>query len=295
MVDPDFDSLLPPYPHDRRAFVRAALGGGLAAAVRPVRADAIRTSHAGLASGEVTIRSGDFKLPAYRAMPEGRGGLPVVLVVSEVFGVHEYIADIARRFAHGGWLAIAPELFARRGDPQSYGELAKLLAEIVSRTPDAEVMGDLDACVEWAGANGGDLQRLSVTGFCWGGRIAWLYDAHSGAPGRVPVRAAVAWYGRLTGPPSALQPEHPLALVDRLAAPVLGLYGGADAGIPVADVERMRAALAAGSAAARASQIVVYPAAPHAFHADYRPSYRADAAQDGWRRALDWLRAHGAA
>jgi carboxymethylenebutenolidase len=295
MTDPDFESLLPPHAHDRRAFVRAALGSGFAAAVRPVRADAIRTSHAGLVSGEVTIASGDFRLPAYRAMPEGRAALPVALVVSEVFGVHEYIADVARRFAHAGWLAIAPELFARHGDPQSYGELAKLLAEVVSRTPDAEVMADLDACVEWARGNGGDVQRLSVTGFCWGGRIAWLYDAHSGTPGRVPVRAAVAWYGRLSGTPSALQPEHPLALADRLVAPVLGLYGGADAGIPVADVERMRAALAAGSAAARASQIVVYPDAPHGFHADYRPSYRADAAHDGWGRALDWLRAHRAA
>jgi carboxymethylenebutenolidase len=290
----DLDSLVPGRPYSRRDFVRTALGSGFAAAVLPVRADAIRTDHAGLVAGEVSIPSGGFSMPAYRAMPERASAPPVVLVVSEIFGVHEYIADVARRFAKAGWLAIAPELFARQGDPMAYGEVSRLIAEVVSRKPDAEAMADLDACVEWARTQGGDVGRLSVTGFCWGGRIAWLYDAHSGA-GRVPVKAAVAWYGRLEGTASALQPTQPIELAGRLAGPVLGLYGGADAGIPLASVERMRGALAHGSEAARASTIVVYPDAPHAFHADYRPSYRAEAAQDGWRRALEWLRAHAAA
>jgi len=291
----DFDSLVPARDFSRRDFVRAALGSGFAAAVLPVRADAIRTDHAGLVTGEVTIPSGGFPMPAYRAMPEGRGDLPVVLVVSEVFGVHDYIADVARRFAKAGYLAVAPELFARQGDPQSYGELARLLAEVVGRTPDAEVMSDLDACVEWARAQGGDVRRLAITGFCWGGRIVWLYDAHTGRAARTPLKAAVAWYGRLVDTPTPLQPTSAIEVAGALAAPVLGLYGGADPGIPVEHVARMRSALAHGSAAARASEIVVYAEAPHAFHADYRPSYRAEAAQDGWRRALAWLRAHGAA
>jgi len=291
--DAEFDSLLPRRIYSRRDFVRTSLGSGFAAAVLPVSAQAIRTPSAGLATGEVTIDSNGFSLPAYRAMPEGRSNLPVVLVVSEVFGVHEYIADVTRRFAHAGCFAVAPELFARHGDPQSYGELARLMSEVVGRTGDAEVMGDLDACVAWARAQGADVGRLAVVGFCWGGRIAWLYDSHSSGPGRVPVRAAVAWYGRLVGDATPLQPKHPVELASRLAAPVLGLYGGADAGIPIEHVERMRAALRAGDEAARASEIVVYPDAPHAFHADYRPSYRAGAAQDGWRRTLAWLRAHG--
>jgi len=293
--DAEFDSLLPRRIYSRRDFVRTSLGSGFAAAVLPVSAQAIRTPSAGLVTGEVTIDSNGFPLPAYRAMPEGRSNLPVVLVVSEVFGVHEYIADVARRFAHAGCFAVAPELFARHGDPQSYGELARLMSEVVARTGDAEVMGDLDACVAWARAQGADVGRLAVSGFCWGGRITWLYDAHSSEPGRVPVRAAVAWYGRLVGDPTSLQPTHPVDAAGRLAGPVLGLYGGADAGIPLEHVERMRGALRAGNAAAQASEIVVYPDAPHAFHADYRPSYRAAAAQDGWRRTLAWLSAHGVA
>jgi len=293
--DAEFESLVPRHIDGRRSFVRATLGSGLAALVLPASAQAIRTPSTGLVTGEVTIDSNGFRLPAYRAMPEGRANLPVVLVVSEVFGVHDYIADVARRFAHAGCFAVAPELFARHGDPQSYGELARLMSEIVDRTGDAEVMGDLDACVDWARAQGADVGRLAISGFCWGGRITWLYDAHGSEPGRVPVRAAIAWYGRLVGSPTPLQPAHPVDVAGRLSGPVLGLHGGADAGIPLEHVERMRAALRAGNAAARASEIVVYPDAPHAFHADYRPSYRAAAAQDAWRRALAWLSAHGVA
>jgi carboxymethylenebutenolidase len=227
-------------------------------------------------------------MPAYRSMPAGRSNLPVVLVLSEIFGVHEYIADITHRFAREGYLAIAPELFVRQGDAQSYGEMAKLIAEVISRVPDAQVAGDLDATLAWAGANGGDLQRVGVTGFCWGGRQTWLYTAHSKA-----IKAGVAWYGRVVGAQSELTPKNPIDIAGQLNAPVLGLYGEADTGIPLDGVEKMKAALAAGNASSKASQFVVYKDAPHAFHADYRASYRKEAAEDGWKRCLDWFRKHG--
>jgi len=288
MLQPELDSLVPSRDYSRRDFVRTAVGSGFAAAVLPVSAQAIKTDSSGLTVGEVTIPVGDFKMPAYRAMPAGKTSLPVVLVVSEVFGVHEYIADVARRFAKAGYLAIAPELFVRQGDAQSYGEISKLLSEVVNKVPDVQVMGDLDASVAWAKANGGDTARLGITGFCWGGRQTWLYDAHNPA-----VKAAVAWYGRLVGNTSALQPRQPIELVGTLHGPVLGLYGGDDSGIPQDTVEQMKKALAGGSAAARKSEFVVYPGAPHAFNADYRPSYRKDAAEDGWKRCLEWFKANG--
>jgi carboxymethylenebutenolidase len=272
----------------RRDFVRAAVGTGFAASVLPVTAQTIKTDSDGLTVGEVTVMVGDFKMPAYRAMPAGKKDLPVVLVVSEIFGVHEHIADVARRFAKLGYLAIAPELFVRQGDAQSYGEIGKLMSEVVNKVPDAQVMGDLDACVAWAKANGGDTARLGITGFCWGGRIVWLYAAHS--PG---LKAGVAWYGRLVDQPNPLKPKNPIDLVGQIHAPVLGLYGAEDQGIPVATVDRMKAALATGSAGAKASQFVVYPGAGHAFNADYRPSYQKDAAQDGWKRCVAWFKANG--
>ena len=274
----------------RRDFVRAAVGSGFASAVLPVTAQTVRTDSTGLTVGEVTIPVGDFKMPAYRAMPAGKTNLPVVLVVSEIFGVHEHIADVARRFARLGYLAIAPELFERHGDAQSYGEIGKLIAEVVSKAPDAQVMGDLDACVAWAAANGGDASRLAVTGFCWGGRMTWLYAAHNPT-----LKAAVAWYGQLLGTPNALKPTNPIDRVGQLQAPVLGLYGAEDSGIPIAAVDQMKAALATGSAAAKQSQFVVYPGAQHAFHADYRPSYQKEAADDGWKRCIAWFKANGAA
>ena len=280
----------------RRDFVRAAVGTGFAAAVLPVTAQTVRTDSAGLIAGEVTIPVGDFKLPAYRAMPAGTTAagaarLPVVLVVSEIFGVHEHIADVARRFARLGYLAIAPEMFVRQGDAQAYGEVSKLISEVINKVPDAQVMADLDACVAWAGTNGGDSARLAVTGFCWGGRITWMYSAHNPA-----VKAGVAWYGQLIGVPSAFKPTNPIDRVEQLHAPVLGLYGGQDTGIPLAAVEQMKAALAtAARPAAQQSHFVVYPDAPHAFHADYRPSFRKDAAEDGWQRCVAWLKAHGVA
>jgi carboxymethylenebutenolidase len=275
----------------RRDFVRSAVGTGFAAAALPVVAQTvIKTDSAGLTVGEVSIPVGDFKMPAYRAMPAGGRDLPVVLVVSEIFGVHEHIADVARRFAKLGYLAIAPELFERQGDAGSYGEVAKLIAEVVSKTPDAQVMADLDGAVAWAGRNGGNTGKLGITGFCWGGRVTWLYAAHNPA-----LKAGVAWYGRLSGERNALAPKHPVDLVGAIGAPVLGLYGGADTGIPLDQVETMKSSLAKGSPAAKASQFVVYPDAPHAFHADYRPSYRKDAAEDGWKRCLAWFKAHGVA
>lgn len=275
----------------RRTALKAAIGVGYAASVMPVMAQtAIQTPADGLTAGEVSIDVNGFAMPAYRAAPAGRTGLPVVLVLSEIFGVHEYIADTARRFARAGYLAIAPELFVRQGDAQSYGEIARLMSEVIAKVPDAQVMGDLDAAVKWAGANGGDTSKLAVTGFCWGGRQTWLYTAHNPR-----VKAAVAWYGRLVGNVSELTPRHPVDVAASLGGPVLGLYGGADTGIPMASIEQMKAALAAGNAAAKASSFVVYPEAPHAFHADYRPSYRKAAAEDGWKRALEWLRQHGVA
>jgi carboxymethylenebutenolidase len=275
----------------RRDFARTGIGVGFAAAVLPIQAQTeIKTDSVGLTVGEVTIPAAGFNLPAYRAMPAGKSNLPVVLVVSEVFGVHEHIADVARRFAKLGYLAIAPELFVRQGDPGSYGEIDKLFAEVILKTPDAQVMGDLDACVAWARANGGDVSRLGITGFCWGGRITWLYAAHSAG-----VKAGVAWYGRLLGPTNALQPAHPVDVAGRLQAPVLGLYGGKDSGIPLEAVDKMKAALAAGGALSKKSEFVIYPDAPHAFHADYRPSYQKGPAEDGWRRCLAWFRAHGVA
>ena len=291
MTNDETEGGLPARPLSRREFVGGAVGTGFAAAVLPVTAQTVvKTDGAGLDVGEVTIRVGDFRMPAYRASPAGSKGAPLVLVVSEIFGVHEHIADVARRFAKLGYFAVAPELFVRQGDAGSYGEIAKLLAEVVNKVPDAQVLGDLDATVAWAASQGADTSRLAVTGFCWGGRVTWLYAAHNPS-----VKAGTAWYGRLTGPTSELNPAHPIDRVGQLHGPVLGLYGGQDSGIPLSAVEQMKSALASGSAAARQSEFHVYAQAPHAFHADYRPSYRKEAADDGWKRCLAWFRAHGVA
>lgn len=288
----EFNALLPGQSApSRRSALKAALGVGYAATVLPVMAQtAIKTSSDGLKTGEISFEVNGFKVPAFFAAPEGKTNLPVVLVVQEIFGVHEYIADTARRFAKAGYLAIAPELYARQGDPTKYSEMAKLMAEVVSKVPDAQVMADLDGAVQWAGANGGNTSKVAITGFCWGGRIAWLYTAYS-----PNVKAAAAWYGRLVGQPNALMPQNPVDVGAKLNGPVLGLYGGADAGIPLDTLDKMKAVLAGGNAAAKASEFVVYPDAPHAFHADYRPSYRKEAAEDGWKRTLAWFKANGVA
>ena len=289
MTQADFDSLTTTRDFSRRDFVQTAVGSGFAAAVLPVMAQSvIKTDTVGLEAGEVSIMVGDFKMPAYRAMPAGKKNAPVVLVISEIFGVHEHIADVARRFAKLGYLAIAPELFVRQGDAKAAGDISKLMSDIISKVPDAQVMGDLDATVAWAKSQGGDTTKLAITGFCWGGRITWLYAAHNTA-----VKAGAAWYGRLVGNSTPLTPKHPIDLVGQLHGPVLGLYGGLDGGIPVDTVDKMKAALATGSDAARRSQFQVYADAGHAFNADYRPSYRKDAADDGWKRTLEWFKANG--
>lgn len=274
----------------RRLALQTALGLGYAASAAPLMAQtAVKTSSEGLIEGEVVIDVNGFKMPAYRSAPKGKTNLPVVLVISEIFGVHEYIADVTPRFAKAGYLAIAPELFVRQGDPSSYGEMGKLIAEVISKVPDAQVMGDLDATLQWASKNGGNANRAAITGFCWGGRITWLYAAHN-----PKLKAGVAWYGRVEGQTNANNPKHAVDLAVQLKAPVLGLYGGDDAGIPVTSVNNMKEVLALaasrGNKAAKASEFVLYPDAPHAFHADYRPSYRATPATDGWNRALAWFK-----
>jgi carboxymethylenebutenolidase len=289
-MDASHEVLVPPDCRDRRDFLRAAGIAGFALAVQPVSAQQVVTTPAdGLVTGSARIDTDDARqLPAYFARPASGARPPVVLVIQEIFGVHEHIRDVCRRFAHAGYLAVAPELYFRQGDPAALENVQDIIGRIVSQVGDAQVMSDLDACVAWAGRVGGNLARLSATGFCWGGRITWLYAAHQPA-----LRAGVAWYGRLSGASGALTPKHPLDLVDALGAPVLGLYGGKDQGIPVSDVEAMRVALNnSPSAAARRSDIVLYPDAPHAFHADYRPSYRRTEALDGWQRCLDWLAAN---
>jgi carboxymethylenebutenolidase len=275
----------------RRTALKVALGVGYAAHMGEALAQtAISTPADGLTAGQVTMDVAGHKLRAYRAAPAGGTNLPTVLVIQEIFGVHQYIADTCRRLAKLGYLAIAPELFDRQGDPTKYTAIPELIKEVVSKVPDAQVMGDLDAVAAWAAANGGNANQLAVTGFCWGGRQTWLYAAHN-----PKVKAGVAWYGRLVGQPSELSPKNPIDLVAGLHAPVLGLYGGADQGIPQDTVDQMKAALKGGSAAAKQSEFVVYPDTPHAFHADYRPSYRKEAAEDGFKRCLAWLATHGMA
>ncbi|WP_151449075.1 dienelactone hydrolase family protein [Lacisediminimonas profundi] len=289
-MERDIDSLAPATSlregTDRRGFIKTALGTGFAAAALPVVAqNVVKTDTAGLTAGEVTINVKGQNVPVYRAQPAGKTGLPVILVISEIFGVHEHIADVARRFAKQGYMALAPELFIRQGDPTSYGTMADLIREVVSKVPDEQVMGDLDAVMAWARENGGNTQKAGITGFCWGGRITWLYAAHN-----PQMKAGVAWYGRLVGDKTALTPRHPVDIGPQLKVPVLGLYGGKDTGIPLASVDQMKAALAQGSSG---SQFVVYPNSPHAFHADYRPSYVQADAKDGWDKALGWFRTHG--
>ena len=272
----------------RRELIAGTVGAGFALAVRPISAATITTSAEGLEVADVRL---DGDVAAYLAWPAKRKKKPpVVLVVHEIFGVHEHIRDVCRRLAKLGFAAIAPDLFARQGDVSKLADNKEIFAKVVSKVPDAQVLSDLDRCVPFLKAKGADTSRVAITGFCWGGRIAWLYAAHASA-----VRAGVAWYGRLVGDKDGLHPQNPIDVAATLKAPVLGLYGGQDPGIPVATVEEMRKALAAGGAASKRSQIQVYPDAGHAFFADYRPSYRADAAADGWKRMLDWFKTDGVA
>jgi carboxymethylenebutenolidase len=282
----DLKSWLPKSDFSRREFVVTTLATGFALAVQPVSAETITTDVKGIVAGEVKVPTADGSIPAYRALPEGKGPFPTVLVVQEIFGVHEHIKDVCRRLAKAGYFAVAPELYARQGDVAGMTDIPKIISTVVSKVPDAQVMSDLDATVAWAKSTGSaDTAKLAVTGFCWGGRIVWLYAAHN-----PHLKAGVAWYGRLVGEADPLHPKHPVDVAGDLKAPVLGLYGGADTGIPLESVEKMRDAI---KAAGKTAEIVVYPDTPHGFYADYRPTYRETHAQDGWQRLLAFLKMHG--
>jgi carboxymethylenebutenolidase len=270
----------------RREFMAVStLTAGFAIAVQPISAKAITTDSNGLIAGEVKIPVKDGTIPTYRAMPSVGKDFPVILVIQEIFGVHAYIQDVCRRLAKLGYLAIAPELFYRQGDVTKLTDIAQI-RPIVAKVPDDQVLSDLDATVAWAAKSAkGNIQKLGITGFCWGGRITWLYSAHN-----YNVKAGVAWYGRLVGDSTPLTPKHPLDLAKNLQSPVLGLYGGMDTGIPQDTVELMRDQLKGCN---NNSKIVVYPEAPHAFHADYRPSYRPKEAEDGWKRLQAWFKNNG--
>ena len=288
MLKPEVDSLVPHVPFDRRTFLKAALGSGFAAAVLPVSAQTIHTDSEGLDAGEVAFQSNGTLIPAYRAQPRGKTLLPVIIVIHEIFGVHEHIADVCRRLAKLGYLAIAPDFFVREGDASVYPTIQQINENIVSKVPDAQVLGDIDAAIAWAGQHGGDVNRVGVNGFCWGGRYAWLYAEHNPR-----IKTAVAWYGRVVGDHNANTPQNPLDLAGTLQVPVLGLYGRQDTSIPQDTLEQMKAAIAQGPQGARGSQFVVYDDAGHAFFADYRPSYRKADAEDGWKRAIAWFKEHG--
>ena len=272
----------------RRQVIGAAAGTGFALAVRPISATTIATPADGLDAGDVTIKTGNGDIPGYRAVPAKRKKkAPVVLVVHEIFGVHEHIRDVCRRLAKQGYFAVAPELFFRQGDVSKISDFKEIRSKVVSKVPDAQVMSDLDAAVAWASKNGGNTNKLGITCFCWGGRIVWLYAAHN-----PKLKAGVAWYGRLVGTTNEMTPKNPIDIAASLKAPVLGLYGEKDGGIPLDSVEKMREALKASK---KKAEILVYPGAQHGFHADYRPSYSKKDADDGWQKLLAFFKANGAA
>ena len=272
----------------RRTFLKTSLGAGFALAVQPVSAATVMTPTDGLTAGEVKVPSLGVEIPAYRAMPASGGPFPVMLVIQEIFGVHEYIKDVCRRFAKLGYYAIAPDLFARQGDATK-ADIPTIRTQIVPKVPDAQVMSDLDATTAFAAASGAaDVARLGITGFCWGGRIVWLYAAHTDR-----LKAGVAFYGILGGaasPPSELKPRNPVDVAGALKAPVLGLYAGKDDNIPMPIIDQMQAEL---KAAGSPSHIEVFPDVPHGFHADYRPTYREEAATEAWAKAQAWFKANG--
>lgn len=281
--------LLPMKDLTRRQFIAVtALSAGFALAVHPIAAAVITTDASGLIAGEVKIPVKDGEIPAYRAMPAKGTNFPVVIVIQEIFGVHAHIQDICRRFAKLGYLAIAPQMFARQGDVSKITDIQEIISKVVSKVPDAQVMSDLDATVDWAQKSGkGNINKLGITGFCWGGRIVWLYAAHN-----PKVKAGVAWYGRVVGDATALTPKQPIDIAPTLKVPVLGLYGAKDDSIPTDTVEKMRQVLKTGSSG---SEIVIYPDTPHGFNADYRPTYREKEAKDGWKRLQDWFKKSGVA
>lgn len=269
---------------DRRDFLVTKLAAGFALAVQPITAATITTDTKGITAGEVKIPTADGEMPGYRAMPAKGSNFPTVIVIQEIFGVHEHIKDVCRRLAKGGYMAVAPELYARQGDVSQKTDIQEIIREVVSKVPDSQVMSDLDATADWAAKNSGNAEKLAATGFCWGGRTVWMYAAHSDR-----LKAGVAWYGRLITPANEMSPTNPIDVADKLKAPVLGIYGGKDQGIPMESVEKMQAALKAGGPK---SMIQVYPDAGHGFHADYRDSYREVDAKSAWQRMLIWFKKH---
>jgi carboxymethylenebutenolidase len=271
----------------RRGFVATSLASGFALAAGPVSAEAITTDTNGLDTAEVKVPTADGDMPAYRAMPASGGPFPTVLVVQEVFGVHEWIKDMCRRFAKAGYYAIAPALYARQGDPSKYTDIPKLISEIVVKVPTDEVMSDLDATVVYAKSTGkADTKRLGVTGFCWGGFATWMYAAHQPA-----LKAAVPFYGapRKIGD---LTPQNPEDVAQDVRCPVLAFYGGQDKSIPQELVDKRQKAC---TDAGKTCESKVYPDAQHGFMADYRPSYNAEAAKEAWKLALDFFKKNGVA
>ncbi len=269
----------------RRRLVASGLVTGLTLATARVEAQVIHTGSDGIVAGEVRIPVSDGELPGYSARPQGDGPFPTVLVIEEIFGVHEYIRDVCRRLAHVGYLAVAPELYARLGDLSKMSDVQQIIRDVISRAPDATLLADLDHAASWAAQNGGDPERVVATGFCRGGRDVWLYAAHN-----PDLEAAVAWYGPVGGQTSAIQPRTAADVATELRCPLLGLYGAKDTGIPVADVQ---AAATKARKAGKTVEIVVYPDSGHGFHADYRPSYNAADAADGWARMLAWFKKNG--
>lgn len=270
----------------RRGFIVTSLATGFAVASNPVFAQAIVTDSKGLTAGEVSIPVVDGKIPAYRAMPAKPGKYPVILVVQEIFGVHEHIKDMCRRFAKLGYYAIAPEMFARQGDVSKMTDIGEILGKVVAKVPDAQVNSDLDAAVAFAKASGhADTARLGLVGFCWGGRVAWEYAAHN-----PKLKAVVSYYGLLDGMKSEIKPKDPVDLAESIKVPVLGLYAGTDAFVRPAVIEQMRAGLAKGKSG---SEVIVFPGVDHGFNADYRPSYDKIAATYAWKLTRDWLKERG--
>ena len=285
-VAPDIAGLFPTMDLSRRGFVVTTLAAGFALTVQPVQASTITTDATDLIAGEVKIPVADGEIPAYRAQPVGSGPYPVLLVVEEIFGVHEHIKDMCRRFAKLGYLAIAPELYSRLGNVVAMTDIKEVMAT-VNKAPDATVMSDLDSTVAWAAKNRGNLNHLGITGFCRGGRTVWMYAAHN----HRQLKAGVAWYGPLVGTPSPQMPTNPVDVAGQIKIPVLGLYAGQDQGILADHIAQMRQKLA--ETGNNRCQFIIYPDAQHGFNADYRPSYNEADAKDGMAHCVAWLRANG--
>jgi carboxymethylenebutenolidase len=281
----DFEGMANTAPDlSRRGFfmtASAATAAGYTLLAGPVRADVITTDTSGLNVGEAKVKVAEGEMPVYFARPANVANPPIILVAMEIFGLHEYIRDVARRLAKLGAFAIAPDYYFRKGDLTKITEFKDLMP-LVNAKADSELFADLDATVAWAKSQGGDAERLGIMGFCRGGRNVWLYSTHN-----PNLKAGVAFYGTLADAHSEAMPKNALDLAAEVKAPVLGLYGAADTGLSVEQVEKMKAEL---QAAGKTAEFKIYPDAPHGFHADYRPSYRKEAAEDGWLQMQAWFK-----